>query len=139
MNRYKMDMSLSEGAVDFIDDPRFHQLIAETPEDLPRCREIFAKALDKKPLSIEETAQLLAIQSPEGLEELFEAARTLKRNVYGNRIVLFAPLYIGNYCINDCTYCGFRKSLRTAVRQTLSNDQIVDQVVALEEDRKSIV
>ncbi|MBO7278862.1 MAG: [FeFe] hydrogenase H-cluster radical SAM maturase HydG [Bacteroidales bacterium] len=134
MNRYKMDMSLSEGAVDFIDDPRFHQLIAETPEDLPRCREIFAKALDKKPLSIEETAQLLAIQSPEGLEELFEAARTLKRNVYGNRIVLFAPLYIGNYCINDCTYCGFRKSLRTAVRQTLNNDQIVDQVVALEDE-----
>lgn len=131
---YQMDMTLSKGATDFIDDPLFHRLIAETKEDLGRCREIFAKALDKKPLTVEETACLLAIRSDEGRAELFEAARTLKRNVYGNRIVLFAPLYIGNYCINDCKYCGFRRSLRTAVRQTLSDEQLVDQVVALENE-----
>jgi 2-iminoacetate synthase len=66
------------------------------------------------------------------LEEIFAAARELKRTVYGNRIVLFAPLYIGNYCVNDCAYCGFHRSNRDAVRRTLSEEEIRQQVEALE-------
>jgi 2-iminoacetate synthase len=58
----------------------------------------------------------------------------LKKRVYGNRIVLFAPLYIGNRCTNDCSYCGFRISNKDAVRQTLQSSQIVDEVKALEEN-----
>ena len=99
INKIKLNMQLTKDAVDFIDDGKLHSLIDNTKEDLPRAREIFAKSLAKQPLTVEETAVLLAIESKEGLDELFEAAKKLKRTVYGNRIVLFAPLYIGNLCL----------------------------------------
>jgi len=64
--------------------------------------------------------------------EMFAAARKLKETVYGNRIVLFAPLYIGNRCVNDCTYCGFRSSNEDAIRRELEHEMVVKQVAALE-------
>jgi 2-iminoacetate synthase len=64
---------------------------------------------------------------------MFETARQLKRDVYGNRIVLFAPLYVGNLCINDCSYCGFRRSNPDAQRRTLSRGELVEQVQRLED------
>lgn len=118
--------------IDFINNDLLQSLIRDTKEDKAKIREIFAKSKAKIPLTLEETAHLIAIKSPEMMQELFETARELKRSIYGNRIVLFAPLYIGNYCINDCKYCGFRKSLRTAVRKTLSNDEIATEVTELE-------
>ena len=129
-----MNMELTAGFKDFIDDNYLHSLLSDTKEDLEKCRQIFQKSLSKQPLTVEETAALLAIKSEEGLKELFETARELKRSVYGNRIVLFAPLYIGNYCINDCTYCGFRRSLRTTVRNTLSEQQLIEEVRSLEDE-----
>ena len=69
---------------------------------------------------------------PELVEQIFDAARQLKRDVYGNRIVLFAPLYIGNDCTNDCIYCAFRRSNREEIRRTLDEDEIRQQVLALE-------
>lgn len=125
-------MKLSANAVDFIDDALLQELVADTREDLPRAREIFRKSLNKEPLSVEETAVLLAIDSEEGLKELFDAARELKRKVYGNRIVLFAPLYVGNYCVNNCKYCGFRKSANGTVRKTLSHPELVAEIENLE-------
>lgn len=130
----KMDMSLSKNAVDFIDDSYLHSLIENTKEDMVRNREIFKKALGKQPLSIEETASLLAITSKEGLEELYEAARTLKRAVYGNRIVLFAPLYVGNYCINNCKYCGFKSSAKGTIRKTLGKEELIKEIYNLEDE-----
>lgn len=132
MNGVKINMELSANAVNFIDDAKLQSLLKETKEDLPRAREIFRKALDKNPLTVEETAVLLAIESPEGLKELFEAARELKRNVYGNRIVLFAPLYIGNHCVNNCKYCGFRRDAKGIVRKTLKHDELVAEIKNLE-------
>lgn len=126
-----MDMTLSKGAVDFIDDAYIFRLL-EQKEDAGRVREVLAKSLEKKALSLEETAALLAVKSPELLEEIYQAARKLKREVYGNRIVLFAPLYIGNHCVNDCRYCGFRRSLTTTVRRTLSDEELVQEVKSLE-------
>ena len=84
-------------------------------------RDIIAKSLAKEPLAVEETAVLLAADEPELVEEIFDAARQLKRDVYGNRIVLFAPLYVGNECTNDCPYCAFRRSNREQVRRTLDD------------------
>ena len=75
---------------------------------------------------------LLASNDEDLVEEIKETARKLKREVYGNRIVIFAPLYIGNFCINDCEYCAFRRSLRTTVRKTLTTDELVEEVKALE-------
>ena len=128
----KMNMSLTADAKDFIDVEKLETLISNTKEDLPRAREIFKKALDKQPLTVEETAVLLAIESPDGLKELFDAARTLKKRVYGNRIVLFAPLYVGNYCVNNCKYCGFRKSAKGTVRKTLTQNELVAEIENLE-------
>ncbi|MBR4088272.1 MAG: [Bacteroidales bacterium] len=132
MNGVKINMELSANAVNFIDDAKLQSLLKETKEDLPRARELFRKALDKNPLTVEETAILLAIESPEGLKELFEAARELKRKVYGNRIVLFAPLYVGNHCVNNCKYCGFRRDAKGIVRKTLKHDELVAEIENLE-------
>jgi 2-iminoacetate synthase len=88
--------------------------------------------MSKEPLTVEETAVLLRSNEPALLDEVFLGARTLKKNVYGNRIVLFAPLYIGNDCINDCAYCGFQSSNRLSVRQTLSPEELKNQVLRLE-------
>lgn len=123
---------LSKNAVDFIDDEKISALSTRPPEDIGRIREVISKSLSKQALTLEETAVLLSAESPEAIEEIFEAARKLKRDIYGNRIVLFAPLYIGNYCMNDCKYCGFRRSLRTAVRKTLSDEELVREIEQLE-------
>ena len=126
------EMTLSEHAVDFIDDAHMTRLLETTAPDAERVREIIAKSLNKEPLTLPETAALLKAEDPDLVEEIFEGARRLKREVYGNRIVLFAPLYIGNYCINDCAYCAFKRSSRDTVRRTLSPDEIRQQVEALE-------
>ncbi|MEA5006035.1 MAG: [FeFe] hydrogenase H-cluster radical SAM maturase HydG [Rikenellaceae bacterium] len=129
-----MNRILSENAVDFIDNSLLHSLIKNTKEDKIRLRDIFDKSKAKQALTLEETAALLTIESPDGLEELYQTARDLKRSIYGNRIVLFAPLYIGNNCINNCTYCGFRSSLKDAVRKTLTDQELVAEVASLERE-----
>lgn len=120
-------------AVDFIDDARLTALVEAAPPDPGEVRAVIAKSLAKQALSVEETATLVRAADPALVEEIFQAARELKRTVYGNRIVLFAPLYIGNYCVNDCAYCGFHRSNPDAVRRTLSEAEIRMQVEALED------
>jgi 2-iminoacetate synthase len=123
---------LSESGVDFINEEHLHSLLGR-PSDDGRVDEIIAKSMTKEPLQVEETAMLLAADKPEQVERIFEAARQLKRDVYGNRIVLFAPLYIGNECTNDCHYCAFRRSNHDQIRRTLDMEDIRRQVVALED------
>ncbi len=125
--------TLSKGAVDFIDDAAITSLIESRREDPLRVRDIIAKSMTKEPLTVEEVADLIAADSEESTEAIFAAARELKQKVYGNRIVIFAPLYIGNHCVNDCQYCAFRRSLRTTVRKTLTEAELDGQVLALEE------
>ncbi len=129
-----LDVSkLSDGAVDFIDEDRLNKLLTGPPPEATEVRDIIAKALAKEPLTVAETAILLRCEDPQLIEDIFDAARTLKQNVYGNRIVLFAPLYIGNDCVNDCMYCAFRRSNSDAVRRTLTPDEITAEVTALED------
>jgi 2-iminoacetate synthase len=123
---------LTKDATDFIDDGLINSLLKKKPADKTRVREIIAKSISKEALNLEETAVLLNCEDPELIEEIYSGARSLKENVYGNRIVLFAPLYIGNYCINDCKYCGFRKSNPDNIRRTLKMEEITEQVTALE-------
>ncbi len=122
----------SSKCTDFINDEAIEKLASMPPQPASRVREIIAKSLNKEALKPEETAILLSAESPELVEEIFEAARELKRKVYGNRIVLFAPLYVGNFCVNDCSYCAFRRSLRTTVRKTLSDNELESEVRNLE-------
>jgi len=125
-------IKLSEGAIDFINEAHINGLLKGNKPDAKRVREIIAKSMAKEALSVAETADLLLADSPELIEEIFAAARELKKNVYGNRIVLFAPLYIGNKCVNDCSYCAFKRSNTYAIRRTLTEDEIRQQVVSLE-------
>jgi 2-iminoacetate synthase len=125
--------ALSRDAIDFIDDARLEALLAEPPPEPAEVRAIIDKSLTKEALAVEETAVLLRASGRDQIEAIFDAARELKRRVYGNRIVLFAPLYVGNECVNDCLYCGFRQSVGEAVRRTLDEAEIRRQVEALEE------
>lgn len=126
-----MQKIFSKYCADFIDDNKLIGILENTKEDAGRVREVIAKSMEKKPLDVEETAALLAAESNDLVEEIFNAARQLKKDVYGNRIVIFAPLYIGNYCVNDCVYCAFRRSLRTTVRKTLNDEELLAQLEAL--------
>lgn len=125
-------LKMSDHAVDFIDEDFINGLLAGKRPDTARVRDIIAKSLAKEALSVQETATLLLADTPEQNEEIFETARQLKKNVYGNRIVLFAPLYIGNKCVNDCSYCAFKRSNTLAIRRTLNQEEIRQQVEALE-------
>ncbi|NLU09898.1 MAG: [FeFe] hydrogenase H-cluster radical SAM maturase HydG [Tepidanaerobacter acetatoxydans] len=118
---------------DFIDDEKIiRQLEEGKGAEKSEIREIFAKSKEKNRLEPEETAKLLQIEDEDLLEEMFSLARQIKEDVYGNRIVFFAPLYIGNNCINNCLYCGFRRDNKSIVRKTLTMDELRDEVIALE-------
>ena len=118
----------------FINDSLLQSLLKETKEDKAKLKEIFAKSMAKEPLSLDECAQLLAIESKESLDELYKTAKELKKRVYGNRIVLFAPLYVGNSCINNCKYCGFRRDAKGTIRKTLNKSELINEILNLERD-----
>ncbi len=118
----------------FIDPQEIKDLLDNTVFDKYMVRDIIQKSLEKNRLSLTETATLLNATDPELIAEIKEGAKTLKTNVYGNRIVLFAPLYIGNKCSNECTYCGFKVSNKDAIRKTLNEKEIIREVEALQDN-----
>lgn len=99
--------------------------------DSKQVRDILAKASRMKGLSMEEVAHLMDVTEPELLDELFHTAKKVKEEIYGNRIVLFAPLYASNVCNNECTYCAFRASNKGLVRRTLTSDEIAEETRAM--------
>jgi len=117
----------------FIDEAELGLFLAGAKPDKGIVRSIIAKSLDKHRLSLAETAMLLNATDPELINEIKEGASQLKKAVYGNRIVLFAPLYIGNKCTNNCRYCGFSTANKEAVRTSLNRHQIIREVEVLEE------
>lgn len=117
----------------FIDPDEIWGFIRNARSDKARVREIISKSLNKQRLTLEETSVLISASDPELVEEIKYGAKLLKEKVYGQRIVLFAPLYIGNLCINKCAYCGF-KSTNTAIKRvTLNREELIEQVRALED------
>ncbi len=117
----------------FIDADEIWGLINNTSSPKERVREVIAKSLDKNRLTLEETAILVNASDPQLIEEIKQGARELKEKVYGQRIVLFAPLYIGNLCTNNCVYCGFKASNEKIKRVTLTNEELINQVKSLED------
>ena len=116
----------------FIDAEEIHHYLLKAKPDKARVREIITKSLEKSRLTLAETAILVNTADPELVEEIKQGAKKLKEKVYGQRIVLFAPLYIGNYCTNNCVYCGYKASNVHMRRITLSRDELIAQVTALE-------
>lgn len=89
---------------------------------------ILAKANDLKRLSLRESAALLMVEDKALLAEIFAAAHSVKEKIYGRRVVLFAPLYISNFCANQCLYCAFRSDNKITKRRRLSIEQMRLQV-----------
>jgi len=118
----------------FIDPDEIWKHLKNAKPDKAKVREVIAKSLNKQRLTLEETALLINADDPELIEEIKAGARELKKKVYGNRIVLFAPLYIGNHCINNCKYCGFKASNKNALRRKLEDQEIISEVKALEDN-----
>lgn len=118
----------------FIDADEIWDILNNTKPDRKQVQDVIAKSLDKQRLTLAETAILINATDDDLVEEIKEGARKLKEKVYGNRIVLFAPLYIGNKCSNNCSYCGFKASNTDAIRKTLSDQELVHEVEALEDN-----
>ena len=96
-------------------------------------REILAKAKLEKGLSHREASVLLACDIPELNEEIFHLAKKIKDDFYGDRIVLFAPLYLSNYCVNGCVYCPYHAKNKHIPRKKLSQEDIKREVIALQD------
>lgn len=117
---------------DFIDDDYIVSTLAKCKQpDKKQVRDIIAKSLGIETLTLEDTACLINVQDEKLLEEMQQAALSIKKKVYDNRIVTFAPLYLGNFCVNDCLYCGFRKSNRESKRRVLNLDEVKKEVEVL--------
>ena len=125
---------LSVHADEFISHEEILETLAaaETESKNPaRIEEILSKAALCKGLTHREAAVLMACQDPTLDEKIFALAREIKYKFYGNRIVLFAPLYLSNYCINGCVYCPYHAKNRTIPRKKLSQPEIEAEVRAL--------
>ncbi|MBR2638420.1 MAG: [Bacteroidaceae bacterium] len=96
-------------------------------------KEILAKARECKGISHREAAVLLECNQPDLIEEMFGLARHIKHRFYGNRIVMFAPLYLSNYCVNGCVYCPYHAKNKTIRRKKLSQEEIRQEVMALQD------
>ncbi|PLX06376.1 MAG: [FeFe] hydrogenase H-cluster radical SAM maturase HydG [Marinilabiliales bacterium] len=119
----------------FIDIEEIEEFLAETKKPTKEeVERIIQKSLNKQRLNLKETATLINADTPELIKQIKDGAKTLKEKVYGNRIVLFAPLYIGNKCKNNCLYCGFRSSNKDAERKTLSDNELIKEIEALEDN-----
>ncbi|MGV1061399.1 [FeFe] hydrogenase H-cluster radical SAM maturase HydG [Clostridium perfringens] len=122
-------------ALDFIKDDEINSLIAKGKElvsDKELVREIIEKSKSAEGLTPEETAVLLNLEDKELIEEMFKAARQVKEKLYGKRLVVFAPLYVSNYCINNCTYCGYKHCNDELKRKKLNKEQLIEEVKVLE-------
>ncbi|MCK5225806.1 MAG: radical SAM protein, partial [Planctomycetes bacterium] len=117
---------------DFIDDEKIERQIADGAKpDRQKIKDIIAKSLSIERLEPEETAALLNLKDNDLWDEIFAAAGEIKKRVYDNRIVTFAPFYCSNYCVNNCSYCGFRKENSTETRRRLTLDEIRNETKAL--------
>jgi 2-iminoacetate synthase len=108
-------------------------LAAGSRRDAAHVREVLAKAKEMKGLSASDVAVLMPISDPELLGELFATARQVKEEIYGRRLVLFAPLYISNLCGNECLYCAFRVRNKDVKRRALSQEEIAREITVLVE------
>lgn len=94
---------------------------------------ILNKAKLKKGLTYSEASVLLACDDPAKIKEIYSLAEQLKQDIYGNRIVLFAPLYLSNYCVNGCTYCPYKLENNDISRKKLTQEEITREVIALQD------
>ena len=126
----------SSKAEEFINHEEILSTLAYADEhkhDKALITEILAKAKLEKGLSHREASVLLACDIPELNEEIFALAKKIKDDFYGDRIVLFAPLYLSNYCVNGCVYCPYHAKNKHIARKKLTQEDIKREVIALQD------
>jgi len=117
-----------EQRADFIESGVVESILtARAVPSASRVRELLAKARELEGLTMEEVASLTFVDSPELLDEIFCSARQIKEEIYGSRLVFFAPLYVSNRCSNECTYCAFRATNTELKRRTLTLEEIAEE------------
>ncbi|MFW5807855.1 MAG: [FeFe] hydrogenase H-cluster radical SAM maturase HydG [Spirochaetota bacterium] len=120
------------GGRDFIDEDSIQQTVEKAASPDPsHIDDILAKSLQIERLTPEETAALLNVTDEETWKKMFTTALEVKRKVYDNRIVFFAPLYCSNLCVNGCRYCGFRSDNEGEVRRRLDIDEMKRETSAM--------
>ncbi len=130
---YRVDSPIAE---EFIHDGEILDTIAYAQahkNDKNLIEEILNKAANYKGISHREAAVLLECDEPQLLEKIFALAKEIKQRLYGNRIVMFAPLYLSNYCVNGCVYCPYKAKNKTIGRKKLSQQEIEKEVIALQD------
>lgn len=127
---------LSEKATEFIGHEEILDSIEYAKKNANNT-ELIKEILDKgrlhKGLNHREAAVLLECEDPDIIAEMQQLAKEIKHRFYGNRIVMFAPLYLSNYCINGCVYCPYHSKNRTIPRRKLTQTEITQEVVALQD------
>lgn len=129
----KMYDKKSDKAVEFISNEEILRCLDESKKQKPLefYMNIVEKAKKEKGLTHEEVAYLINCNKDEVWDEIFKLANKIKNDYYGNRIVLFAPLYLSNYCINGCTYCPYHAKNKTIPRKKLTQEEIKKETIAL--------
>ena len=105
----------------------------EHKEDLAYVDSIIEKAKLRKGLTHREASVLLACDNEEKVKEIYDLAEQIKKDFYGNRIVMFAPLYLSNYCVNGCLYCPYHQKNKHIVRKKLTQEEVAKEVIALQD------
>lgn len=126
----------SEKASEFIDNQEVLDTLAYAEgnkDNYDLIKSIIDKAADYKGVTHREASVLLMCEIDELNREIFELAKQIKKRFYGNRIVMFAPLYLSNYCVNGCKYCPYHYGNKHIARKKLSQDDIVREVTALQD------
>ena len=123
-------------AEEFIDHQEILDTLAyadENKDNLELIDQILNKARERKGLSHREASVLLACDIPEKVQELYALAEQIKKDFYGNRIVIFAPLYLSNYCVNGCLYCPYHMKNKHIPRKKLTQEEVEKEVIALQD------
>lgn len=126
----------SKKAEEFIDDEEVLASIdyaQKNKNNIKLIDEILSKAKEEKGLTHREASVLLACENEEKNQEIYALAKKIKQDYYGNRIVLFAPLYLSNYCINGCVYCPYHAKNKHIPRRKMTQDEIKREVIALQD------
>ena len=126
----------SEHAAEFIHDGEIRATLAYAQEhrnDKALIDEILSKAEEGNGISHREAAVLIEVEDKEVEERIYSIARRLKERIYGNRIVMFAPLYLSNHCVNGCVYCPYHAKNKTIPRRKLTQEEIRREVIALQD------
>ena len=126
----------SKRAEEFIDHEEILasiQFAQENKDNRPYIVSLIERAADCKGLNHREAMTLLECEEPDLVERMFHLAREIKQKFYGNRIVMFAPLYLSNYCVNGCTYCPYHAKNKHIARKKLTQEEIRREVIALQD------